>query len=245
LTLITPLQEQHNQKELPTMKKSKVTTAKANEPETGGVTKIESKRFGTIVSIPGVRTEELSVLIIGTAPLLVHHFSEKMRQKILGRHMGEASEGREKKDPIRNFEAARYISSEGWDGVPANGLKAGLVDGFSKASGVAQTQARGAVRVKADDMPTNLVKLVLPGEPPEIARLPHYSNELGRVPRCREDVVRNESGVVDIRHRPEYWPWGALLRIEFLPAICSERQLLQAIAMSGFKVGQCGLDLVR
>jgi hypothetical protein len=179
------------------------------------------------------------VLAIGTAPLLVHHFSEKMRQMILGKHMGEASGGRERKDPIANFQAARYVSSEGWDGIPAGGLKAGIVDGFDKSAGVPMTRAKGAIRVKADDLSTNLVRLVLPVEPPELAQLPHYPNELGRVPRCREDVVRNESGVVDIRHRPEYWPWGVVLRIEYLPAVCSERQLLQAISMSGFRVGQC------
>mgnify|MGYP000919549025 CR=1 FL=1 len=212
---------------------------KANEEKKSDVRTIKRKRFGTMHAIPGLRTEELSVLIIGTMPLIVHNFSRKLREQILAKHMGEASEGREKKDPIANFHAAKYISSEGWEGIPASGLKAGIVQGFMKGAGAFKSDAKGGIRVHADDTVTNLVRLIYPQEPPEVAAIPHFPNETGRAPRCREDVVRNDSGVVDIRHRPEYWPWAAVLRIEFMPTVCSERQLLQAIAVSGFKVGQC------
>jgi len=219
------------------MAKKNITTV--TEPASGAITKITSKDYGTIVTIPGIRTDHLNVLLIGTAPLLVHRFSEKLRKMILDKHMGEASAGRERKDPVANFEAARYKSSQGWDGILAGGLKAGIVDGFKKGSGVFMKDGKGGIRVKADDIETNLVRLILPVEPADVAKRAHFPNETGRVPRCREDVVRNDNGVVDIRHRPEYWPWAVLLRLEFLPTICSERQLLQAVATSGFTVGQC------
>jgi hypothetical protein len=218
-------------------KKATVITAKEAEA-VSKVRSIETSK-GTIVTIPGVRTEYLTTLIIGTAPLIVHSFSQKARLKIRAKHEGEASAGREPKDCLANFEAARYQLSDGSDGIPASGLKACLVAGFDKGSGVAQTKAVGAVRVEADDVLTNLVRLIYPKEPKEIAALPHVINETGRIPRCREDVVRNESGVVDLRHRPEYWPWAVLVRIQYLPAIASARQVLQALAMSGFKNGQC------
>ena len=227
------------------MKKDTKQIAKPKEEtaaSTSSVTTVKTS-FGDIATIPGVKTKILRVLLIGTAPLIVHSFPARTRKAILDKHMGEASEGKQKKNPIANFQAARYISQEGWDGIPAGGVKAGIVAGFNKSTGVARSDATGAIRVKADgrDLNSNmdLVRLILPEEPPEIARLPHQINEQGRVPRCREDVVRNDTGVVDIRHRPEYSPWGLLTELLFDPSVVSERQLLQAIAVSGFRVGQC------
>jgi hypothetical protein len=194
-----------------------------------------------IVTIPGVRTESFRTLIIGTAPLLVHKFSEKGRIKILAKHMGEASAGREIKDPLANFEGARYRLTDGSDGVPAGGMKAAIVKGFSKASGVAMTQGKGAIRVTADDKTTNLVRVIGPPIQNQCTRV-MQADEAAREsvwPFCQEAVVRNESGVVDIRHRPQYFPWAILLEIEFLPTACSMRQVLQALATSGFKEGLC------
>jgi hypothetical protein len=78
------------------------TAAKADS----AVKKIETPK-GQIVVIPGVRTERLTTLLLGTAPLIVHAFSEKARLKIRAKHEGQASAGREPKDCIQNFENAR------------------------------------------------------------------------------------------------------------------------------------------
>ncbi len=198
-------------------KKSKITTA--TEPAESEKIKISSSG---LVTIPGVKTERLTTLIIGTAPLIAHKFSEKLRKQILDKHMGEATSGRERKDPIANFEAARYRLSDGTDGVPAGGVKAAIVDGFGRDAGVFVSKAKGALRVIPDDIANNLVRILTPTEP-----------------RMREDVVRNESGVVDIRHRPEYLVWGMKLQVEYLPSVASTKQVLQAIARSGFCVGLC------
>lgn len=221
----------------PTKQTSPMVSVTTTETK-GDLKRIETKQ-GTIAIIPGVKTEVLTTLIIGEAPLIVHKFSQKGREQYRRKQQGEASGGREHKDCIANFQGARYVASDGWDGIPAGGLKACIVDGFDKASGVPMTKAKGAIRVEADDPATNLVRIIHPIEPKEIAELPHFIDETGRIPRCREDVVRNESGVIDLRHRPEYWPWACALRIRFLPAIASARQVLQAIAISGFKCGQC------
>jgi len=186
-----------------------------------------------IMTIPGVRTERFRTLLIGTSPLILHKFSEKLRKMILDKHMGEASAGKEAKNPHDNFMASRYLLSDGSDGVPAAGLKAAFVAGFDKKSGVPMTKAKGAIRVVADDPATNLVRLIGPENPRAAERV----GDPGAWPQMREDVVRNESGVVDIRHRPEFWPWALAVEIEFLPSACSMSQVLQAIAMAGFVEG--------
>lgn len=215
-----------------------LVTAETTAEVKGDMKRIETRK-GTIAIIPGVKTEILTTLVIGDTPLIVHNFSQKAREQYRRKQEGEASGGREHKDCIANFEGARYKLSDGSDGMPAGGWKACIVAGFDKGSGVPMTKAVGAIRIEADDPATNMVRILHPIEPKEIAALPHVINETGRIPRCREDVVRNESGVIDLRHRPEYWPWACQLRIRFLPSICSARQVLQAIAMSGFRIGQC------
>jgi hypothetical protein len=173
-----------------------------------------------IVTIPGVKTERVQTLIIGTAPLIVHKFSEKVREAILAKHKGEASSGKERKDPEANYNAARHRLVDGSDGFPCGGLKAAIVSGFSKDVGVFATKAKGGIRVLPDCEETNLVRIITDGEP------------------CmREDVTRNETGVVDIRHRPEFRRWAMLLRLEFLPAVASMNQIMQAIALSGYTQG--------
>jgi len=197
----------------------KIARVEEQEPQDG--TAVMRTRGG-ILTIPRIRSEILTTLIIGTAPLITHKFSEKMRKKILDRHMGEADEGREPKDPVANYEAARYRLSDGSDGIPAGGIKACIVDGTGRDCGIPTTKAKGAFRVAADDPSSNLCRILSPNPP-----------------RMREDVVRNDSGVVDIRHRPEYWPWCCVLKVQFLPQYASFKRVLQAIQMAGFRVGLC------
>jgi hypothetical protein len=222
-------------------KKSARITAINTEP-------LKHSRTG-IVSVPGVKTNQLKVLVIGETPLVVSAFSKKQRDKMLSKHLGEASAGREVKNPVENFLQSRYRTTTGRDGIPAGGVMACIIACFSKDTGVFASKAKGALRVKADDMVTNLVEIIGPSDTHD----PHFANgghafdypadDNGEAPpvwpRMREDVVRNATGVPDIRHRAEFWPWALLLTIDYLPNIMSDRQLTQAISLAGFKQGLC------
>lgn len=183
-----------------------------------------------MVLIPGVATQRFKTLLIGESPLMVHKFSEKMRKAILDKHMGEATAGRDRKDPEANFQAARYRLTDGSDGVPAGGMKAAIVKGFIKGSGVFITKAKGAIRVIADDPATNLVRII---GPQDKTNWPKIEND------GKGGVVRNATGVIDIRHRPQFWPWGLAIEVEFLPSVTSMSQVLQAVAVAGFIEGLC------
>lgn len=196
--------------------KGKGTDAGAEAPKASTIIRSKSG----IVTIPGIKLDRVTALIIGTAPLIVHKFSEKAQAMILAKHMGEASAGREKKDPLANYNAARHRLSDGSDGFPTGGIKACIVNGCDKAAGLAKTVGKGSLRVLADDPATNLLRIITPYEP-----------------EMREDMTRNETGVVDIRHRPMYFPWAMKLVVEFVPQKASVNQVLQAIEMAGFTVG--------
>ena len=102
---------------------AKTVTAVTTATETKGDLKKIETRKGTIAIIPGVKTEILTTLVIGTAPLILHNFSQKAREQYRRKQEGEASGGREHKDCIANFEGARYLLSDGSDGTSCKRLE--------------------------------------------------------------------------------------------------------------------------
>lgn len=138
------------------------------------------------------------VHVIGTAPLIINRFSEKAKQQMLDAQQGRKSL-KEPKDPEKLFDAARYKFSATQDGVPAVSFKAALV---------------GAARYFGKELSMTFLKqaMFVMGEGDDML-VPIESNG----PKMREDNVRNESGVADLRYRPEYWPWSATLRVVYLP----------------------------
>lgn len=208
--------------------------AKTTATETG-IKALESTTG--ILTIPGVSTQMLTTLIIGTAVLVSHKFSAKATSMMLAKQVGKASAGRQHKDPVAYFEGSRHRLTDGSDGIPAGGIKAAIADACDVKSGLAKAKAKGAIRVLADDPLTNLVRIL--GPAPEDMGPPNHDYEYDGPawPRLRQDMVRLETGVADVRHRPEYPIWAMLLRVEYLPSVASAEQVLQAIAMSGFSVG--------
>lgn len=130
-----------------TTKTTKTTEAAAPAVQTRNVMTSKSG----IIAFPGLKLDRLTVLIIGTAPLIVHRFSEKARQMIVDKQTGEASRGRENKDIQANFQAARHRLSDGTDGIPAGGMKACIAAGADKADRLsAVAKMRAGRRPKAD-----------------------------------------------------------------------------------------------
>lgn len=175
-----------------------------------------------IMTIPGIKLTRITTLVVGDAPLVTHHFDEKMRKRMEDKQTGKAEGGRQTKDPEANFQGARYRLTDGSDGIPAGGIKACIIGGARHEESVTMTAAKGAIRVVADDLKTNLVRIITPTPP-----------------RMRTDITRNATGVADIRHRPEYFPWALHLQIDFLPEAISQERLLQLIAYAGFAEGLC------
>lgn len=167
----------------------------------------------------GLTIDEMVCLIIGDAPLVTNRFSEKMRKRMLDGQTGETLGKKDKKVPKENFMGARHISPQGWDGIPAPGLKAALVGGARAMDKLTMAGLKGSIRVVADDKATNLVRI--------------YS----KPPIMREDTVRNSSGVADIRHRPEYTVWAILLHVRWLASAMTLKQLMQLIYFAGFSNG--------
>lgn len=188
---------------------------------------VKQSRSG-IMTIPGVKVDNVKTIIIGTAPLVTHKFDEKMRRAMEAKQQGVAQGARQAKDPIAVFQGARYRLHDGTDGVPAGGVKACIVAGARGEVSATMTASKGAVLVKPDDLGANLVR-IMTSDPDE-----GYLE-----PISRTDICRNATGVADVRYRPQYWPWAMLLDIELMPSLLSPNQFLQMVAHAGRAEGLC------
>jgi hypothetical protein len=161
---------------------------------------------------------EVTIPITGISPLIVHAWSEKSKKMISDKQAGKA---KNKKHDIRNpeeeYEAAKHISSMGWEGFPAAGFKAAMIRG-AKMIGLVMKDTQTSFFVKADDEETQLVRV--------------YGES-----RMRTDMVRVGMGSSDIRYRPEYPTWYAELTIEFNSGILSLDQIHQLVKAAGYGNG--------
>jgi len=179
------------------------------------------------IQIDKIAAETLRVPIVGTAPLIVHNFSEKSKRQMLDAQQGKKSV-KQIRDPQAEYEAAFYriAREDGVDGYgfPVTAFKAATV-GAARFYGksVKMTELRQflfmrGILTKAD--PQQLVEIV--GDP-----------------HMREDVVRlaGMSRSADLRYRPEFTEWSAVLTVTYVTSSLSRASVLSLIDAGGLGIG--------
>lgn len=179
------------------------------------------------VQLSKIDAETLLVPIVGTAPLIVHNFSEKSRRQMLESQQGK-KRVKEVRDPRAEYEAALYRianddGTEGY-GFPVTAFKAattGAARFYDKSvtmTGLRQFMFMRGVITKADPMP--LVPLV--GEP-----------------EMREDVVRlgGASRSADLRYRPMFPEWSCTLTVTYVKSSIDRDSILSLIDAGGMGIG--------
>ena len=82
------------------------------------------------VEVKEFSINEVQIPIVGISPLIVHKFSEKARKQIEEKQAGKAQNKKHDiRDPQADYEGAKHISADGWDGFPAAGFKAAMIRG--------------------------------------------------------------------------------------------------------------------
>lgn len=172
------------------------------------------------VSISRIAAETLSVPIVGTAPLIVHKFSEKAKRQML-----DAMQGRKTpkvaKDPEAEYDAAFYRTKEGY-GFPVIAFKAATVSAarfYGKS--VSMTALRQFIFMKGIVSEKDSQALV------EIVGTPHM----------REDVARVGMGGTDLRYRPEFTEWSTTLEVTYVSSMLTRESVLSLIDAGGMGVG--------
>jgi len=175
------------------------------------------------IQIDKIGAQTMRVPIIGTAPLIVHNWSEKAKRQML-----DAQQGRKKvkevRDPVSDYETSLYrIATEDGEtyGFPVLAFKDATIGGarfYDKS--VTMTMLRQCMFFKG---------IVTKADP---AQLVPIAGE----PRMREDVVRIGQGT-DLRYRGEFTEWSAELVITFVTSALSQGSVLSLIDAGGMGVG--------
>lgn len=156
------------------------------------------------IQLKRIEREVVHIEIKGTAPLIVHRWSEKARQMMLDSQQGRKTP-KQAKDPVADYESSMYRLEDGRHGFPVMGFKAATVKGGARVFGksVKMTELRQVFTFLPDGIGTDGTQLtIIHGEP-----------------TMREDMVRVGMGTADIRYRAEYPDWSAILRIQFVPSV--------------------------
>lgn len=182
---------------------------------------------GMVVTIKAPNFQVAKFKIVGNAPLVVHKFSTKARQQIMAtQEAGTTAKGRKVRAP-KDFNAvyneARHISVDGWDGVPAGAFRSAMVSAC-KIAGYVMTRAKLALFIEADGVEkedsTPLVRI-------------HGT------PVKHEGYARNDNGSVDVRVRPMWKEWYAILRIRFDADMLTTTDISNLLMRAGLQVGIC------
>ncbi len=182
----------------------------------------------------------MQITVVGKTPLIVHAWSSKAIKMMLDKQMGIASAGREKKDPLKDFRESLYVlpNNAGY-GVPAPAFKACIVSGANDVE-LKMTEIKRAVHVCSYTVP-----LICPPLAKE-----HWTDwdhkhekELKREHSLgcsmRQDLVRLESGVADIRFRGCFPIWKCVLEVEFNAKVLSGEQVVNLFQSGGLGCGIC------
>ena len=170
------------------------------------------------IVIPRLTKTSMLVPIVGTAPLIVHKWSEKAKRQMLDAQQGK-KHPKETRDPQADYEASLYHTEDGGFGFPVVAFKSAFVRA-GKLMGVKMTDARQCIFVHGD-------------------RSDDMSQELAPIdgtPTMREDMVRVGTGT-DLRYRGQFLEWRTVLKVDFYPNLISQESVLSLIEFGGESVG--------
>lgn len=175
------------------------------------------------IEIARIGAESLSIPIVGTAPLIVHRWSDKAKRQMLDAQQGK-KKIRENRDPVADFQSSLYrIATDDGErfGFPVLGFKAATIgaarfyDKSVTMTSLRQFMFFRGVMTKADTQ--QLVPI--DGEP-----------------EMREDVVRVGQGT-DLRYRAMFPEWRTTLNVTFVSTALDRGSILSLIDAGGMGVG--------
>ena len=178
------------------------------------------------IDVQRIQAKRIIVPIVGTAPLIMHKWSEKAKRQML-----DAMQGKRKvkdvRDPEADYQSSMYRiapgNAESEYGFPVLGFKAAIVSaGRFFGKDLPMTAIRQFVFMTgatSDDGATLLVPL------------------LNSEPHMREDTVRLSQSSTDLRYRAEFAGWRAELDITYVESKISQGTVLALVDAAGMGVG--------
>jgi hypothetical protein len=202
-------------------KKTRIAT---ESPPNGTTEQKVTPADKTQIIIQRIQPRIIQLEIVGVTPLLVCAWSEKARRQMLDKQMMKTPAPRQPKNPELDVFNSRYICTEGWDGVPAGGVKGCIVNACRAVLGLPMTLAKRLIFVHGQGLSTKGQSLVrIYGD--------HEMHE--------GMVTIDNGGTTDIRFRAIYRQWSIRLEIEFLANMISAEQVANLVELAGYVEGLC------
>lgn len=209
----------------------------------------KKKDENQVVEIRPLDIQHVGLRIVGTAPLIVHAWSEKAKREMLEKQTGKGKKAKSKdpKNPMGDFAGSLYwlenkptedevkdYTEYEWLEALNNGARFGFpVSGIKQASNSAafrngwvpnQMGLRGAFFLHASDGEFAEIKDINTGE--------------RCIPEMREDMVRIGKGTADIRYRGEFTGWYMEFDLEYnASGQYSLDDIINCISAGGYMVG--------
>lgn len=171
-----------------------------------------------------------AIKIVGISPYCQHAFSEKQREQMEEtQRQGQQARGKKKRDPkdfMAAFENAKHYAKtkpgeKPWIGIPAPAFRDACIDAC-RLVGYKMTHAKLSIFIEADGIDKNdgtpLVRII--GEP-----------------RVHKGFVRNANGVADIRWRPFWEEWSAIVSVQWDEDQFSAGDVVNLVMRAGLQVG--------
>lgn len=176
------------------------------------------------IKAPAFDTAEFE--IVGTAPLVIHRFSAKVKQEMLTKmETGKAASSkkvREARSTDDLFEEARYRSPEGWDGFQAGAVRKAMISACRLVN-FKMTLAKLSVFVEADGYDEL---------EPQIPLIRIYGKPVKQL-----DMARVETGQPYITSRAAYHKWSSRVRIRFDTDQFTLEDIANLLTRVGLQVG--------
>jgi len=175
--------------------------------------------------IKPLREAILAFSIKGSAPLLTARFSEKARIKLQTQmEAGQSSRSKKVRDPrdfVADAEAAMHRMHKTNDpGVPCAAFRAAMISAC-RTVGFKMTVAKLGLFVMSDGLSKEGTPLIKISGAHDISIMP----------------VRNASGVVDLRARPIFAEWSAVVRVRFDLDLFGAEDVVNLMNRAGRQVG--------
>lgn len=185
-----------------------------------------SKKANTVVTIKPPAFASACFTLRGVAPLVVHRFSaktkEQMRQKMETGKAASSKKDREAKSTDDLFQEARYISSDGWDGIHAGAFRNAMISAC-RLVGFKMTLAKMSVFVIADGW--DAIE-------PQIPLVRIYGE-----PVKQEDMARVATGQPYVCVRPAYHDWTIKLMVRWDADQFTLADVTNLVSRVGMQVG--------
>lgn len=167
-------------------------------------------------------------LVVGTSPLVIHKFSKKAQEQMMAdQEAGDTKKSKNKRQPKdfeALYEAAKYVSPEGWCGIPATAFRGSLISAC-RIAGFVMTRAKLSLFVIADGVDKET------GYP--IVRITKGEPEMHVAP------ARNDNGSIDLRSRPMWREWQCDLMIRYDADQFTLNDVANLLRRAGEQVGIC------